>query len=176
MTTNHKRVAPHRDKTFRRPLYDCYACNDTGLLTNGDGLLRQYLPDYDCKPDGTPCGGHDLALICWCKAAYKQQGPDGQLARGGYREDSGALREVQTANGQQPIGSELSKEVTRELHSARRQRWIEAEEAMTAARATGEAPWFISESRMVLEALPKEQHRSGGLQSLSSILSSNPSF
>lgn len=176
MTTSHKRVAPHRDKTFRRPLFECYACNDSGLLSNADGLLRHYLPDYDCKPDGSPCGGHDLALVCWCKAAYKQQGPDGQLSRGGFREDSGAVRLVQTSNGQQAIGSELSKEAARELHSVRRQQWEAAEEAMTAARASGEPPWFITESRVVLEALPASDRRSGGLQSLGSILSGKPSF
>lgn len=176
MTTSHKRVAPHRDKTFRRPLFECYACNDSGLLSNADGLLRHYLPDYDCKPDGSPCGGHDLALVCWCKAAYKQQGPDGQLSRGGFREDSGAVRLVQTSNGQQAIGSELSKEAARELHSVRRQQWEAAEEAMTAARASGEPPWFITESRVVLEALPASERRSGGLQSLGSILSGKTAF
>jgi hypothetical protein len=169
--TTHKRLAPHRDKTFRRPQFDCYACHDTGLLTNGDGLVRQYLPDYDCKPDGLPCGGHDLAMVCWCKAAYKQLGPDGQLVRGGYREDSGAIAEVQSANGLQLIGSELSKEITRELHSTRRQRWIEAEQSMSVAREAGEAPWFISESRVAIEGLEGSQRASSGLQSLGSILS-----
>lgn len=175
MTTTHKRLAPHRDKTFRKPQFECYACNDSGLLSNGDGLLRQYLPDYDCKPDGRPCGGHDLALICWCKAAYKQLGPDGQLVRGGYREDSGSIVKVQTNNGLQALGSELSKEVTRELHTTRRQQWLEAEQSMSAAREAGEAPWFISESRVALQSLEGSQRPSRGLQSLGSILS-GPSF
>lgn len=172
--TSHKRLAPHRDSTFRRPLFDCYACNDTGLLTNSDGLLRQYLPDYDCKADGTPCGGHDLALICWCKAAYKELGPDGQVLRGGFREDSGDVRCIQSATGQQPLGTSLSKEITRELHATRRQRWIETEDLMSQARASGESPWFIAESKVLLEQLPKGERRSGGLQSLGSILGSGP--
>lgn len=172
--TSHKRLAEHRDTTFRRPLFDCYACNDTGILTNSDGLLRQYLPDYDCKPDGGPCGGHDLALICWCKAAYKELGPDGQLVRGGYREDSGDVRSVQCYGGQQPMGGSLSKEITRELHATRRQRWLDAEQLMSEARASGESPWFITESKAVLEQMPKGERRSGGLQSLGSILGTQP--
>lgn len=164
----HKRVAADRDITFRRPDCACLACNDTGLLSNSDGLLREYLPDYDTMPNGTPMGGHDLALVCWCVAAYAQHGPDGQLLRAGFREDSGDVRKVQTSNGLQALGSSLSKEVTRELHTRRRERWQETERQMTQARQSGEAPWFITESKAALQAVP--QSSSSGLQSLGSIL------
>jgi len=171
---SHKRLAPQSDSKFKRPQFECYACHDTGLLVNGDGLLRQYLPDYDTKPNGMPCGGHDLALVCWCKAAYRELGPDGQLVRGGFRDDSGEVRIVQTATGQQPLGTCLSKEATRELHAKRRQQWIDTETVMSEARASGEAPWFITESKVVLQQLPKPKQRQGGLQSLGSILSGTP--
>lgn len=166
----HKRIAPHRDTQFRRPDYACFACHDTGLLVNSDGLLRHHLPDYDCLPDGKPCSGADLALVCWCKAAYPEHGSDGQVVRGGFREDSGTVRKVNTPTGQQPVGASLSKEVTRELHTQRRERWLETEKLMSEARARGESPWFIAESRALLEQLPKAERSSGGLQSIGSIL------
>lgn len=166
--TYHKRVAADRDITFRRPDCDCLACNDTGLLSNSDGLLREYLPDYDTMPNGQPMGGHDLALVCWCKAAYALHGPDGQLVRAGFREDSGDVRKVQTSTGYQAMGSSLSKEVTRELHTKRRERWLETERQMTDARQSGESPWFIAESKAALQAVPKAS--SSGLQSLGSLL------
>lgn len=170
MPAYHKRLAAHRDTQFRRPEFSCYACHDTGLLVNSDGLLRHYLPDYDSLPDGRPMGGSDLALVCWCSAAYAERGPDGQITRGGFREDSGDIRKVSTANGLQPVGVGLSKEITRELHSRRREQWLEAERVMSEARERGEAPWFITESRVLLDQLPKGKAGAGGLQSIGSIL------
>ena len=170
----HKRLAPHRDTRFRRPDHACFACHDSGLLVNSDGLLRHYLPDYDCLPDGKPVGGADLALVCWCKAAYTERGTDGQVVRSGFREDSGDIRKVATATGQQPVGTSLSKEVTRELHTRRRERWLETEQLMTDARTSGAAPWFITESKVLLEQLPKAERSSGGLQSIGSILGNSP--
>lgn len=168
----HKRVAPHRDKRFKRPDYACFACHDSGLLVNSDGLLRQHLPDYDCLPDGKPASGVDLALVCWCKAAYPEHGSDGQVVRGGFREDSGDVRKVNTPNGQQLVGVSLSKEVTRELHTRRHEQWLKTERLMTEARERGESPWFITESKVLLEQLPKAERSSGGLQSIGSILGS----
>lgn len=166
--TSHKRVAQHRDTTFKRPLFSCYACNDTGLLSNSDGLLREYLPDYDHTPEGRIMGGHDLGLICWCNAAYKELGQDGQVIRGGYREDSGEVRQVQTSNGLQALGGSLDKDITRELHQRRRQRWMDTEQAMSEARASGEAPYWISEVKAsVCNVIV---YSSSGLQSLGSLL------
>lgn len=168
--TYHKRLAPHRDTQFHRPAYACNACHDTGLLVNSDGLLRQYLPDYDCLPDGRAVGGVDLALVCWCAASYAERGLDGQITRGGFREDSGDIKKVSTTNGLQAVGSSLSKDVTRELHTRRRERWLETERLMTEARERSETPWFITESKVLLEQLPKPEWASGGLQSIGSIL------
>ncbi|MFZ9551030.1 MAG: hypothetical protein ACO27R_03960 [Hylemonella sp.] len=165
--TAHKRIAQHRDTSFRKPLFNCYACHDTGLLSNSDGLLREYLPDYDFTPDGQPMGGHDLGLVCWCHSAYKELGPDGQVIRGGFREDSGELRKVQTSNGQQAIGASLPKEIVRELHQRRRQQWQATEAAMSEARASGQVPSWMAEVKELLKASGKS---SSGLQSLGSLL------
>lgn len=172
--TYHKRLAQHRDTQFRRPDFGCFACHDTGLLVNSDGLVRRFVPDYDCTADGRAVGGSDLALVCWCKAAYTERGSDGQIVRGGFREDSGDVRKVSTAYGLQAVGVSLSKEVTRELHTLRREQWIETEALMTEARQSGEAPWFIAESRVLLEQLPKAERSGDGLQSLGSILGAEP--
>lgn len=172
--STHKRLAPHRDTTFRRPVYECYACHDTGLLANSDGLLRQLLPDYDCTPDGLPSAGYDLAVVCWCKAAYDERGPDGQLVRGGYRNDSGDVRQINTNSGLQAVGASLSKEQTRQLHRSRLEQWLATEETMTAARQAGEAPWFIAEAKALIQSLPSAseatERSGGGLQSLGAIL------
>lgn len=165
---SHKRLAQHRDSTFRKPQFNCYACHDTGLLSNSDGLLREYLPDYDTMPNGQPMGGHDLGLVCWCAAAYKELGPDGQVIRGGFREDSGDVRQVQTASGLQALGASLPKETVRELHQRRRQRWLDTEQAMSEARSSGEAPYWITEAKAMLKGVG--QGSSSGLQSLGSLL------
>jgi hypothetical protein len=171
--STHKRLASHRDTAFHRPRFECYACHDTGLLVNPDGLLRHYLADYDTLPDGRASGGHDLALVCWCTAAYGSRGLDGQVTRGGFREDSGDVRQVQTSSGTQAVGASLSKDVTRELHQQRRTRWTETEQLMSEARQAGESPWFIAEVKASLQKVAAGTQRgSGRLQSLGDILGS----
>ena len=51
-----KRSATDRDLTFRVPDYNCFACNDSGIVHNSDGYLSNELPGYDQN--------YDLAIIC----------------------------------------------------------------------------------------------------------------
>lgn len=170
----HKRVAESRDTQFRRPSFGCYACHDTGLLVNGDGLINQFLSDYDVTPQGRRSGGHDLAIVCHCVASYPQYDGDGKIVRGGFREASGDVRKVQTERGLQPVGASLSKEITRELHSRRRQLWQDAEQQMTEAREAKESPWYVAETKAMLKGIEAAQGSTGGLQSLGSILGASP--
>lgn len=172
---SHKRVAESRDTQFRRPSFGCYACHDTGLLVNGDELINQFISDYDVTPQGKRSGGHDLAIVCHCVAAYPQYDPDGKVVRGGFREASGDVRQVQSERGLQAVGVSLSKEVTRELHARRRQLWQQAEEQMTEARTSGVSPWFIAETKAMLQKLDQGSgNRGEGLQSIGSILGTAP--
>lgn len=171
----HKRVAEARDTQFRRPSYGCYACHDSGLLVNGDGLINQFLSDYDVTPHGRRSGGHDLAIVCHCVASYPQYDSEGKMTRGGFREASGDVRRVQTERGLQAVGVSLSKEVTRELHARRKQLWQQAEDEMTEARTTGVSPWFVAETKAMLQKLDQDSGaRGGGLQSVGSILGASP--
>ena len=54
-----KRSATDRDLTFRVPDYNCFACNDSGIVHNSDGYLSNELPGYDQN--------HDLAIIVGVK-------------------------------------------------------------------------------------------------------------
>ena len=82
---NYKRSPIDREVTFKAPYYECHACNDSGIIHNSDGLINQHLPDYDIDDSGKRCGGHDLALICWCSAANATYDSDNQLICKGYR-------------------------------------------------------------------------------------------
>jgi hypothetical protein len=134
--SNYKRTNPDRDITFRKPHSDCYACYDTGIVQNGDGLLNDYLPDYDLGPDGNLRRGHDLALICHCKAAYGEQDREGKSIRGAFRLDGGNV--ARTADdGRFPsvwIGSDIDRSVTDALHKRRLANWKEGERLMNIAR------------------------------------------
>ena len=59
---NYKRAAIDRDVTFRAPNYNCHACNDTGIVHNADGLINNYLPDYDKQENGKRMAGCDLGM------------------------------------------------------------------------------------------------------------------
>jgi hypothetical protein len=97
------------------PGFACFACFDTGIVSNQDMAINTYLPDYDVLPSGERMSGSDPAVICCCMAAYAGTGRGG-----GFRDSSGPLR-IETAAGPRFTGIELPQEATAEIHRARRQ-------------------------------------------------------
>ena len=125
MTSSHKRSSLDRDTTFYAPKVSCFACYDTGIVTNGDGLLNHYLPDYDAEIiDGNihRHGGSDLAVICHCVAAYDSQDYEAQTTRAGFRDSTG-VRTTDTNGRQQALGADVDKDIIREIHRQRRANW-----------------------------------------------------
>ena len=102
-----KRSSIDRDITFRVPDYNCFACNDTGIVHNSDGYLSNELPGYNQN--------YDLAIICWCKAAFPQRNDDGSLAKSGFRDDS--------SNICNNVGVDIPKDKTRLIHTLRKDSW-----------------------------------------------------
>ena len=102
-----KRSSIDRDITFRVPDYNCFACNDSGIVHNSDGYLSNELPGYDQN--------YDLAIICWCKAAFPQRNDDGSIAKSGFRDDS--------SNICNNVGVDIPKDKTRLIHTLRKDSW-----------------------------------------------------
>ncbi|MCP9889072.1 hypothetical protein KBY96_14185 [Cyanobium sp. ATX 6A2] len=165
----HKREGLDRDLTFRRPNCACFACYDTGVITNGDGLLNELLPDYDRNLDGRRIAGQDLPLICHCPAAYAPPGqggtpqsgePQGPRPQSGLRGGDGLV-----ARG---LASELTREQVSELHERRVESWRQTERQMRdarMARAAGDhdaVPWFIAEVRHAVAAQQARYGNGGG--------------
>ena len=177
--SNHKRSATDRALTFTAPTPACFACYDTGMITNGDGLLNDYVPDYDTSPLGIRRGGTDCAIVCHCIAAYATQDGDGKITRGGYRMDSGDIRTVTTEQGDRRVGADIAKTVMGELHRRRRESWAATAKAMNEARAArrrdpaAEPPWFITAIRDYVSDISANT-TSGRLQPLGSILGTRP--
>ena len=177
--SNHKRSATDRALTFTAPTPACFACYDTGLITNGDGLLNDYVPDYDTSPLGIRRGGTDCAIVCHCIAAYAAQDGDGKVTRGGYRMDSGDIRTVTTEQGDRRVGADIAKTVMGELHRRRRESWAATAKAMNEARVArrrdpaAESPWFITAIRDYVSDISANT-TSGRLQPLGSILGTRP--
>ena len=106
---NYKRSPIDREVTFKAPYYECHACNDSGIIHNSDGLINQHLPDYDINDSGKRCGGHDLALVCYCSAANAKYDQDNQLVCKGYRELDNTIRNS--------VGVNLDIDIVREIHN-----------------------------------------------------------
>ena len=102
-----KRSAIDRDLTFRVPDYNCFACNDSGIVHNSDGYLSNELPGYNQN--------HDLAIICWCQAAYPQRDDDGSIKKYGFRDESSSI-----CNN---VGVDIPKDKTRLIHTLRKESW-----------------------------------------------------
>ena len=102
-----KRSSIDRDITFRVPDYNCFACNDSGIVHNSDGYLSNELPGYDQN--------YDLAIICWCKAAFPQRNDDGSIAKSWFRDDS--------SNICNNVGVDIPKDKTRLIHTLRKDSW-----------------------------------------------------
>ena len=91
MTLFYRRTSLDRDTTFYIPKVTCFACNDSGIVANGDNAINKYIPDYDRTSNGKINGGQDLAVICHCDAAY------GTDDTSGLRENNGNIRQVQNS-------------------------------------------------------------------------------
>lgn len=165
MNRSHKRPlmgssSHDRDITLQPPKAACLACNDTGLVSNSDGLVRQFLQDYDLLSDGTSMGAADCAVICHCSASYGEMDHEGKVIRGGYRHDSGDIRSVDTESGPRFSGVELPKESIQEIHRRRKDAWHETCRELNRARqarASGEdpaaMPWFLQELASMIRGL-----------------------
>jgi hypothetical protein len=122
------------------PGFACFACFDTGIVSNHDMAINTYLPDYDVLPSGERMSGFHPAVICCCMAAYAGTG------RSGFRDSSGPLR-VETAAGPRWTGCELPQEATAEIHRARRQ------QAYAVVQATAEQARVHQASRADIAGL-----------------------
>jgi hypothetical protein len=177
--SNHKRSATDRALTFTAPSPACFACYDTGLITNGDGLLNDHVPDYDTSPLGIRRGGTDCAIVCHCIAAYASQDQDGKPTRGGFRLDSGDVRLVSTEQGDRRIGADAPKAVMAELHRRRLESWAATARAMNDARnarrtnPAAPIPWFIEAIRDYVGDIATNT-TSQRLQPLGAILGTKP--
>jgi hypothetical protein len=159
-----KRSAADSLLGFQRPHHECFACNDTGILHNSDGLVSEYLPLYDRLADGRRAAGSDLALICHCPAAFPRYAGE-KTARGGLREPSGAIRQL---DGNRAVGAEIPKALMNELHRRRLASWLATERAMAEAReqrSTGQPqarPWFLAELRTLVEEQARQRASNTG--------------
>jgi hypothetical protein len=159
MPSSHKRSSLDRDTTFYAPKVSCFACFDTGLVTNGDGLLNHYLPDYDAEIiDGNTHrhGGSDLAVICHCVAAYDSQDQDAETTRAGFRDSSG-VRSTETNGRQQLLGVNVDKDIIRDIHRQRRANWeatardINSLRQQIRAGVTPQLPAYIADVKKKLK-------------------------
>jgi hypothetical protein len=123
-------LAPHKRRppagpAFVLPGYACFACADTGIVSNHDRAINEHIPDYDVLSSGEILPGSDPAIICCCFAAYSTTGG------GGYRDSSGPRR-VETACGPRAIGVDIDPQVVQTIHRARRA------QALAGVQATAE--------------------------------------
>jgi hypothetical protein len=121
--TSHKRREVRYQQNFMPPRYGCWACRDTGIVQNSDGLVNRWLEDYDRRPDGQLMHGLDCALICTCDAAFPKLKPDGKLERGGFREESGDIRCVESDAGRRWVGVDPPLGMVGELNKIREESW-----------------------------------------------------
>ena len=136
MISSHKRSSLDRDTTFYAPKVGCLACYDSGIVCNGDGLLNDYLTDYDATViDGVlhRHGGSDLAIICHCKAAFEAQDFESQTTRAGFRDSSG-IKSTEINGRQQAIGVESDKENMLEIHHKRKALWEQSAKDLNSLR------------------------------------------
>ena len=159
MTVNYRRTALDRDTTFYVPKVECFACYDSGIVSNGDSFVNQFIPDYDRDRKGRLCGGQDLAIICHCKAAYGDSQSDNERERVGFRDSYGNIRTADSIRGEpQPLGFSLEKEKIRQIHTQRKESWQKSAKDINETRqkiAKGEkyeTPYYI---QVVKEELTK---------------------
>ena len=159
MTFNYRRTSLDRDTTFYIPKVECFACNASGIVSNGDAFINQFIPDYDRDMKGRLCGGQDLAIICHCKAAYGDSHSDNEKERVGFRDSYGNIRTTDSIRGEpQALGCSLEKDKIRQIHTQRKDSWQKTAKEMNQIRnkrAKGEkveTPYYI---QVVKEELTK---------------------
>ena len=159
MTINYRRTALDRDTTFYVPKVECFACYDSGIVSNGDSQVNQFIPDYDRDQKGRLNGGQDLAIICHCKAAYGDSQSDNERERVGFRDSYGNIRTTDSIKGEpQALGFSLEKEKIRQIHTERKeslQKSAKDINELRNKRANGEkvqTPYYI---QVVKEELTK---------------------
>ena len=124
MPVNYRRTALDRASTFYIPKVECFACYDSGIVSNGDNLINRYIPDYDKDQKGRQNGGQDLAIICHCKAAYGDSQSENEKERVGYRDSLGNIRTTDSIRGEpQALGVSLEKDKIRQIHTDRKACW-----------------------------------------------------
>lgn len=80
--------------------YRCLACQDRGIIQNQDGAINLF-PGLDTYDDSM-----NAALICTCPAAYAKRDDTGAIILGGFRDDSGAIKTMNTPAGARSLGTE----------------------------------------------------------------------
>jgi hypothetical protein len=144
---NHKRFPVDRVRHSAPPPCSCFACRDTGIVLNGDGLANRFVPDYDRDDSGRSIPGLDAALICQCQAAYASTGPEGEPCGGGYR-DSAGVRRIDTGAGWRMVGADMPMDAVRELHRIRREQWQEAQRRPVSVEVIAEAKKLLAGERI----------------------------
>jgi hypothetical protein len=144
--TSPESLSPHKRRppagpAFVLPSYACFACFDTGIVSNHDRAVNDHLPDYDVLPSGELLPGSDPAVVCCCTAAYPGMGRGG-----GFRDSSGPMR-VETAAGARWIGCELPQDAIAEIHRNRRHR------AFAAVHGMAEQARLLQDSRQAIAGL-----------------------
>jgi len=119
---SYKRRPIDREITFNIPNYECFACNDSGIVHNSDGLINNHFPDYDILDNGKRSTGSDLALICHCSKANTQHDIDGSIISHGFRTDTGQIRNN--------LGVDIPIDVARDIHNLRKKRWHDTQKLM----------------------------------------------
>tara|TARA_Y100000592_G_scaffold16154_1_gene23887 strand:+ start:233 stop:700 length:468 start_codon:yes stop_codon:yes gene_type:complete len=119
---SYKRRPIDREITFNIPNYECFACNDSGIVHNSDGLINNHFPDYDILDNGKRSTGSDLALICHCSKANTQHDIDGSIISHGFRTDTGQIRNN--------LGVDIPIDVARDIHNLRKKRWYDTQKLM----------------------------------------------
>ena len=71
MTVNYRRTSLDRDTTFYVPRVECFACYDSGIVSNGDSFVNQFIPDYDRD-----------RKACWENTAMVQNLVRNKIAKG----------------------------------------------------------------------------------------------
>ena len=130
-----KRQRLESSDSFDSPPVKCFACHDTGVITNGDGFLNQFqeYKEYNINEFGSYIDGYDLPLVCCCAAAYPLYDENNAQSRGGFR-SADKVNVTETFRGDKNIGVLVDQNVATALHKQRRESWRQTIVEMKNAR------------------------------------------